>query len=305
MVMPAYNAERTVGPAIRSVLAQTRADFELLVVDDGSTDGTRAVVEQTMVDPRVRLLSTPGRGPAAARNAALYWARGRYVCFLDSDDLYLPRYLDEMEQALLAHPGVGMAYPDAWVLSGRTGRIRKTSTLAEYPGPPDDALGWLALLIDYNVVHYMAMVPKAVLVEVGGFDERPRAAMDYELWLRIAARGYRAIRIDKRLGVYRETPGSITSQRALVNANLRKVYEIVAEEYELAPPLRAAALRQARAAALRAQSLAGGPSLRARLERGLALAREAALDSRRWYSCPPPELRSFLEDMGVFEDRAS
>ena len=217
-----------------------------------------------------------------------------------------------MERALLDHPGVGMAFPDAWVLSGRTGRIRKTSTLAEYPGPPDDPLDWLALLIDYNVVHYMAMVPKAVLVEVGGFDERLRAAMDYELWLRIAARGYRAIRLDKRLGIYRETPGSITSQRALVNAYLRQVYEIVAEEYELPPRLRAAALRQTRAAALRAESLAGGRSLRARLERGrararrgLAVARRTALDRRRWYRRSPLELRSFLEEMGVYEARLS
>jgi glycosyltransferase involved in cell wall biosynthesis len=138
VVMPACNAEHTVAAAIRSVLAQTRADFEVLVVDDGSSDGTRAAIEQMLGDSRVRLFTTPGQGPAVARNLALSHARGRLVCFLDSDDLYLPTYLEEMERALLDHPEAGMAFPDAWVLSGRTGRIRKTSTLAEYPAPPDD-----------------------------------------------------------------------------------------------------------------------------------------------------------------------
>lgn len=307
VVMPARNAEHTVAAAIRSVLAQTRADFEVLVVDDGSSDGTRAAIERMLGDSRVRLFATPGRGPAVARNLALSHARGRLVCFLDSDDLYLPTYLEEMERALLDHPEVGMAFPDAWVLSGTTGRIRKTSTLAEYPAPPDDPAQWLTLLLEYNVVHYMAMVPRAVMVEVGGFDERLRAAMDYELWLRIAARGYKALRVEKRLGVYRETPGSITTQRALVNANLKRLYEIVAEEYGLPPRLREAALRQACAAALRAESLAGGRSLRARIERwrgrirqGVASARKRTLGRRLWYSSPPAELRSFLEEMGAY-----
>jgi glycosyltransferase involved in cell wall biosynthesis len=228
IVMPAYNAERTIAPAIRSALAQDREDFELVVVDDGSRDATAEIVRSFADDPRVVAVETENGGPARARNIAIARSRGRYVSLLDSDDLYLPAYLSKVESVLAGDPSLGFAFPDAWVLDDRTGRIRRTSTLADYAAPVPDARAWLRQLAGYNVVHCMAMIPRDVLDRVGPFDERLRAAMDYELWLRIAAHGYRAARIPELLGVYRVTPRSITSQRALFNANLAELYRIVA-----------------------------------------------------------------------------
>jgi glycosyltransferase involved in cell wall biosynthesis len=305
IVMPAFNAERTIGPAIRSALAQTRGDFELLVVDDGSVDGTADVI-RSFGDPRVVLIPSENRGPAVARNLALQRARGRYVSLLDSDDLYLPTYLEDVEAALLAEPRAGFAFPDAWVLDDRSGRIRHTYTLADYAAPDPDPRAWLRQLVSYNVVHCMAMIPREVLERVGPFDERLRAAMDYELWLRIAAHGYGAVRIDRPLGVYRVTVGSITSQRRLVTANLCEIYRLVAEEYKVADDVRGLAREQLQRVRLECAALEGESSRRARLTRTTKRARSlvgaprrAWRRRRRWYASPPEEIGEFLRTTGA------
>ena len=306
IVMPAFNAERTVGPAIRSALAQTEQDFELLVVDDGSTDRTADIVRSFRDDPRVILISSENRGPAIARNLALARARGQFVSLLDSDDLYLSTYLAEVSAALKANPDAGFVFPDAWVLDDTSGRIRHTYTLADYAAPDPDPSAWLRQLVTYNVVHCMAMIPRAVLERVGPFDERLRAAMDYELWLRIAAHGYGAVRIDRPLGVYRVTVGSITSQRRLVTGNLCEIYRIVAEEYEVDPDVRALARSQLRRVQAERAVLERESSWRARARRttrsyrSLAGAPRRAWRRRRlWYATPPEELGEFLRTTGA------
>ncbi len=307
IVMPAFNAERTVGPAIRSALGQTVEDLELLVVDDGSTDATSEIVSSLAADdPRVVLIPSENRGPAIARNLALARARGRFVSLLDSDDLYLPTYLEEVSAVLRDDPAVGFAFPDAWVLDDSSGRIRRTYTLADYAPPSADQPTWLRQLVGYNVVHCMAMMPRPVLERVGPFDERLRAAMDYELWLRIAAHGYGAIRIERPLGVYRVTAGSITSQRRLVTANLCELYRIVAEEYDVDDDVRALAREKLRSVELERSALEGDPSRRARLARAkrrvrslLGSGRRAWRRRRQWYRVPPAELRDFLRTSGA------
>ena len=306
IVMPAFNAERTVAAAIRSVLAQSRADFELLVVDNGSTDRTRDVIRPFETDPRVVVISLgENRGPSAARNLALEQARGRFLSLLDSDDLYLPTYLDDVADTLVRNPDAGFAFPDAWVLDGRSGRVRKTCTLADYARPDADPAAWLRQLVSYNVVHYMAMIPRDVLAVVGRFDERLQAAMDYELWLRIAAGGYPAVRIDRPLGVYRVTPGSITSRRRLVTSSLCELYRIVAEEYEVDEDVRLLANRQLRRTTIAWEALGHEGSWGARLRRArgrslavLAPGRRAWRNQRNWYPSPPAELDDFLRSVG-------
>jgi glycosyltransferase involved in cell wall biosynthesis len=305
ILMPAFNAERTIGPAIRSALAQSREDFELLVVDDGSTDGTAEII-RSFDDSRIALISSENGGPAAARNLGLAQARGRYVSLLDSDDLYLPTYLAEVEQAMRQNPDAGFAFPDAWVLDDRSGRVRRTYTLADYASPLADPPAWLRQLVTYNVVHCMAMIPRDVLDRVGPFDERLRAAMDYELWLRIAAHGYPAVRIDRPLGVYRVMPGSITSQRRLVTANLCELYRIVAEEYDVEEDVRDLARRQLQRVEMLRAALDGEPSWRARLlrlvggsRRVLGAGRRALRRRRAWHVSPPADLDEFLRAMGA------
>ena len=136
VVMPAYDRAATIDSAIASVLAQTQPDFELIVVDDGSTDDTAARVTAAMaIDSRIQLVRQENRGPTGARNAAFERARGRHVSLLDSDDLWMPGYLERIGAALDAEPSAGFAYSDAWVLDDRTRKIHRSSALAHTDRP--------------------------------------------------------------------------------------------------------------------------------------------------------------------------
>ena len=129
VVMPAYNAAGTIESAVGSVLRQTIKEFELIIVDDGSTDDTLARLERFAGDPRVHVVSQPNRGPGAARNTAIGLARGAIVSMLDSDDLWLPTYLAAMDEALRTEVDSGFAYTDAWVL-GDAGRIAARTAMS-------------------------------------------------------------------------------------------------------------------------------------------------------------------------------
>lgn len=107
IVMPAYNAERYIGEAVRSVLGQTLADWELVIVNDGSTDGTGAVVD-ALRDPRITVLHKANGGIGSARNRALEVARGTFLCFLDADDVMPPHSLEARVAVFRNDPGLGM-----------------------------------------------------------------------------------------------------------------------------------------------------------------------------------------------------
>lgn len=111
IIMPAYNAERYIREAIDSVLTQTLADWELLVVDDGSTDRTPVILREIR-DARVRILHQENQGPATARNTGLEAATRKYVAFLDADDLYLPSALADLTSYLDTHPEFDVVYSD-------------------------------------------------------------------------------------------------------------------------------------------------------------------------------------------------
>jgi len=110
-IIPAFNAERTIDDTVQSVLAQTRAEIELLVVDDGSTDSTFSRLS-AITDPRVRIARRPNRGVAASRNLGLILARGEFVCFLDADDVVVPHFAIKSLGAIGGNDAVSTAYLD-------------------------------------------------------------------------------------------------------------------------------------------------------------------------------------------------
>jgi glycosyltransferase involved in cell wall biosynthesis len=302
IAMPAHDAAATVGAAIRSVLAQTRPDFELVVVDDGSADGTAEEVERFRGDARVRLVRGEHRGTAAARNAAIAAGTGRYVSMLDSDDLWLPTYLESMEATLNASPGAGLAYTDAWVLDDATRRIQRVTAM-HYQDPPDpppaDPAAFLARLVESNFVFISATVPRAVIEDVGGFDAGLDACEDYELWLRILSRGYRAVRAPGILAVYRRSRGSVSSNEERMLAAMARVLSLAADE-RFPPEVRARA--EARAERIEAELAArrGARGVRPALVRArvrAVRAREAALRPVLWRRTPPPEVLSVFGDL--------
>jgi Glycosyl transferase family 2 len=271
VVMPAYNAACTIGDAIGSVLAQTDTAFELIVIDDGSTDGTSEEVRRFNSDRRVRLIRQSNVGLAATRNRGLREARGRYASFLDADDLLLPTYLQTMAATLGRSPDAGFADCDFWVLDDATGRI-STWPLGRLD-LPRDPYELMRLVLRRNVLHYGATARIAVLRDVGCFNPKLRACEDVELWLRILAHGHTAVRAPGRLTVYRSRSGSLSTQAVLMTSSLCEVYRLVAEEYDVPDDIRALAQIRRRAesrrlAALTNQRRIAGASERMRRQLG-------------------------------------
>ena len=185
VIVPAYNRLGHLQSAVASVLAQTCADFELLIADDGSAEPTRAWLAQ-LADARVRVLTLPHTAnPAIARNAAIRVARGHYVAFLDSDDVWTSDKLAR-QSALMAERGCGWSYTQC-------GRIDADGRAASWSG----VLPWRAFEGDIVepllTMHALIALPtvmaeRALIESVGGFDEQQRFAEDYDLWLRLALR---------------------------------------------------------------------------------------------------------------------
>jgi GT2 family glycosyltransferase len=303
VAMPAYNASQTIEPAIESVLGQTRGDFELLVVDDGSTDGTEERVRRYESDPRLRLVQRDHHGLAAARNAAIEASSAPLIGMLDSDDLWMPTYLEVMGDTLEASPDAGLAYTDAWVLDDRTRRIRRTTAMT-YQDPPDpppsEPLEFLARLLRANFVFAGATVRRTALEAAGRYNETLTAGEDYELWLRIVAHGFRAVRAPGLLAVYRKSPGTLSTNEELMLSGTREVYRLVAEEYDVPERIRALARAQQRRAHGRLAALQGRrgllPTLR-RLRLLLVQAKIALTEPFAWHAQPPAEVAAAFPDV--------
>jgi glycosyltransferase involved in cell wall biosynthesis len=304
IVMPAYNAATTVRGAISSALAQDLADFELIVVDDGSTDETADAVS-SFDDERIRLVRQENRGAAAARNAGIAVSTAPMVAFLDSDDFWMPTYLGAMQRHFGEAVETGLCYTDAWVVDPECRRVNSATAMQwqQPPDPlPDDPERLLIELLDRNFIYTAVTVRRDVLERLGPFDERLRAAIDYEMWLRAAARGYRFARLSGLHAVYRRgRPGSISSDRAHVWRSLGEVYRIACEELELPPGVlpkareRLAAVRREAAASEGEGGLDG--LWRSRLRPAIVAGRNVALRRDRWRSTPPRELLDVLPQL--------
>lgn len=184
IIMPTYNRLEYLPPAVESVLAQTFTDWELLIADDGSGEETRAYL-QSLSDPRVRVIWLPHTGkPSVVSNKALREARGEYVAFLDSDDLWLPTKLQRQLQSLRNHPQRRWSYTRFAVVdaSGKPAAAGRR----EWPTPT----GWILekLLAEVTVIAQPSvMVSRQLLEQLGAFDEELVMCYDCELWFRLAA----------------------------------------------------------------------------------------------------------------------
>ena len=178
VIIPSYNHARYIGRAIQSVLAQTGADWEIVVVDDGSIDDTRAVVAKY---PEATYVYQKNQGLSAARNTGTGVSRGTLLVFLDADDRLLPGALEAGMCSCAANP-------DAGFVSGRHVRVDPSGeTIAREENPQPDSDHYLALLRgNYIGMHATVMYRRDILQAAGGFDVRLPACEDYDLYLRIA-----------------------------------------------------------------------------------------------------------------------
>ncbi len=216
VVMPAYNAGAYIQQAIDSVLAQDYPAVELIVVDDGSSDDTVARVQA--YGDRVKLLTQANQGSAVARNRGLEAARGEYIAFLDSDDVWLPGKLTAQVAYLERHPDVDLVYsrwqtwrpeadghfaPPERVLGETDTGASATDAGGEIPLVPERS-GWLyGQLLFGSFLHTITVMARRRLIEaVGSFDPDLKRGQDYDYWLR-ASRHTEIHKLDRIHALYR------------------------------------------------------------------------------------------------------
>ena len=249
VIIPTYNRRAFVLEAIQSVLIQTYRSFELIVVDDGSEDNTRAALRPMALAGRVTYLHQANRGVSAARNAGLARAGGSLIAFLDSDDLWQPQKLARQVAFMDAHPDAMICYTDEiWIRNGR--RVNPMKKHAKHGGWVFEPSLALCIISPSSV-----LIRRELFDDVGTFDEGLPVCEDYDLWVRIAARypvhwipekliikrGGHDDQLSRRWGndVYRvrallkawESPGLSAAQRELVARHLAEKSRILAQGY--------------------------------------------------------------------------
>lgn len=203
VLIPAYNHARFLPETLDSVTAQTFHDLEILVVDDGSTDETRLVLEKYA--PAVRYIWQANAGPAAARNRGVRASHGELLAFLDADDRWYPGKIAAQVAYLDAHPDVGVVFTK-FLVTDEGGRPLYPYPHAFRYGPNAPNAFETLLLWPYGSMN-TAMVRRVCLEKIGLFDEHLTGAEDWDLWLRLV-RHYELGYIDTVLATYRQSAGS-------------------------------------------------------------------------------------------------
>ena len=208
VVIPVYNRADLVGVALRSVLAQSEQDFEIVVVDDGSQDDPEPVVK-AIGDPRIVFLRQENKGGGAARNTGIDAARGRFIAFLDSDDRYLPHHLADMRALLEGTTGMG-AY-SRFIVDRGGGR-----TLLKPPRAIAEGENMASyLLCDRGFLATSTIVVPADLARTIRFNENLPAAEDTDFAVRAALAGTRFVMAEMPSMIWRDSydPGRLSSGR--------------------------------------------------------------------------------------------
>jgi len=214
VIIPTFNRRNLVRLAVESALSSEDVDVEVVVVDDGSTDGTGGALGAAALGPRVRCLRQERRGRSAARNLGTAASTGDLVVYLDSDDILLPGGLRIRRDVLDADPRIDVVYGDGFY-SDEAGTARQRIGLR---WPRFEAGRMLETLVLHNIVTapHLAMVRRRSLEALGEapFDESLQGGEDADLWVRLAARGCRFFGIPDAVGLYRLHEGNASSPRS-------------------------------------------------------------------------------------------
>ncbi|MHB1247249.1 MAG: glycosyltransferase family 2 protein [Sulfuriferula sp.] len=200
IIMPCLNGEQHIQAAIDSVLAQTFGDFELIVVDNGSTDRTPEILG-AVNDLRLSVFIMPERGVSLARNLGLHKARGAFIAFLDSDDTWSTEFLEKMHTALASDAKAALAYC-GWQNLGLPGPRGEPFIPPDYETPDKTA----ALLEGCRWPIHACLTRHTAIIEAGGFNTRLTIGEDYLLWMEVSATGT-IIRVPEVLAWYHHHDG--------------------------------------------------------------------------------------------------
>jgi hypothetical protein len=224
VLMPVFNGGRFLGPAVRSILEQTFSDFELIAIDDGSTDQSALLLADfARSDRRIRLITQANAGIVASLNRALELAGGEYIARMDADDVALPSRFARQAAFLDTRPDVAVL-GSAVTLIDEEGRATRD---VDYPLTPPEVSGFL-IEVGCALAHPAVMMRRADIVVVGGYRAAYRHAEDYDLWLRISES--RAIaNLPDRLLHYRQHPSKASARHAAAQMLATKVAQLAAQ----------------------------------------------------------------------------
>lgn len=222
VIIPAYQTAAFIGETLDSVFRQTFADFEVIVVNDGSPDTKELEHALAPYLDRIVYITQENGGPSRARNTAIRHARGEFVAVLDSDDLLMPTYLDEQMRRLADDPSLDLVYANGLIfgdspLAGRT--LMDAS--------PSEGEVTFDQLIDTTctVLTSCTVVRRRAAVDVGLFDERFRRSEDFHLWARLAFHRYRIGYQRQPLVRHRRRPGSLSRERLTMTSGIIEVLQ--------------------------------------------------------------------------------
>ena len=219
VVIPAYNYAHYLPQAVASVLAQSHADLELLIIDDGSTDGTRATVA-ALAEPRLRYVWQENAGLSASRNTGLREARFPFVAFLDADDLWAPGFLAAVMEKFVALPADFAA-----IATGAT-RMDADGKPRSVPGYTDLRTGELTVrdfCLRNRPLSSSVVVKKSAFADCGGFDTALRSSEDRDMWIRLTARGHRFFFLAEPLAFIRRHPQNMSKNAPRMKQNSQRV----------------------------------------------------------------------------------
>lgn len=206
IVIPAYNAEAYVREAVDSALAQTYPNKEVIVVDDGSTDGTGAVLQSYIDKKAIVYVRQDNKGLSSARNTGMRNARGEYIALLDSDDLFLPDKIARQVADLKAHPADDVSYCDVIHFYEEEPERALTLNYVYYSGEEV----FPRLLVKNFINPLTVILRRSAIDRIGMFDEKYRRSEDWEYWIRLAYGGVRFRHLPESLARYRMRKGSLS-----------------------------------------------------------------------------------------------
>ncbi|MBR9756704.1 MAG: glycosyltransferase family 2 protein [Algicola sp.] len=185
VIIPLYNKEAFVATTLKSVLEQTFSDYELIIVNDGSTDGSLKKVK-AFTDPRISIINMENKGVSYARNLGIEKSTGAFICFLDADDVWKPNHLEHLNFLIKTYPNCGLyctAYDKTY--------FNKINIKSQYLGLEPDFQGIVPDYFHNSLINQIASgssvaVPKALFKTIGTFDTNLRSGQDTDLWIRIA-----------------------------------------------------------------------------------------------------------------------
>jgi len=218
VVIPCYNLGQFLDEAVQSVLDQTYQDFEILIVDDGSTDEQTRTLLANYQRPKTRVIRTENRGLPAAKNAGAAATSGRYLCMLDADDRLDRLYMEKSVAAL--DNDAGCAFVSHWLRTFGDETHDWTPERCDFPA-----------LLDVNTVNGAALVRRQALEAVGGFDESMRdGCEDWDFWISLVEGGHRGHILPEVLFHYRRRPGSM-SKTMVKDAGHSRLYAFLARKH--------------------------------------------------------------------------